>query len=213
MMNPPSVKDRACTDTAGERDMRLMERMVAGDAAALDEVLQHYWQPLLRFAVGRTGDTARAEDIVQDTFMALWERRARWRPSDSLRALLYRIARNRILDVQRNDRVWMRWLERFRTVQVGSSDTPFEHAEAGELNAAMGFAIDALPPRRREVFLLARHESLSYREISEVMGISEQTVANQMSAAMGDLRRALEPYLDESRVGRRTLRAEPPRQY
>jgi RNA polymerase sigma-70 factor (ECF subfamily) len=207
-MNPPVAKDRTCPDPTGEDDRYLMERMAAGDPTALDEALQRYWQPLLRFASARLEDPGAAEDIVQDTFLALWERRARWRPSDSLRPLLYRILRNRILDSHRSDRVRVRWLRRFRRLETGVLVTPFENAEAGELTTAVSCAIDALSPRRREVFLLVRHENLSYRQISAVMGISEQTVANHMSAAMGDLRRTLEPYLDESRVRRGKLRGD-----
>lgn len=212
-MNPPVANDRTLTGPAGEDDRYLMERMATGDPTALDEALQRYWRPLLRFAAVRLDDSGTAEDVVQDTFLALWERRARWRPSDSLRPLLYRILRNRILDSRRSDRVRTRRLRRFRRQETGALVTPFENAEADELTVAMSYAIDSLPPRRREVFLLARHENLSYRQISEVMGISEQTVANHMSAAMGDLRRTLEPYLDESRVRRGKLRGDTHRQH
>ncbi len=56
-------------------------------------------------------------------------------------------------------------------------------------------ALSRLPERRREVFVLVRQQGMSYREASAILGLSQQTVANHMSLALADLRRALEPHL------------------
>jgi RNA polymerase sigma-70 factor (ECF subfamily) len=71
--------------------------------------------------------------------------------------------------------------------------TPLELAERAELREVLIKAVDALPPRRREVFVLARFHGRSYRDIADIMDISPQTVANQVSAAVRDLRRRLRP--------------------
>jgi RNA polymerase sigma-70 factor (ECF subfamily) len=71
--------------------------------------------------------------------------------------------------------------------------TPLELAERAELREVLTKAVDALPPRRREVFVLARFHGRSYRDIADIMDISPQTVANQVSAAVRDLRRRLRP--------------------
>jgi RNA polymerase sigma-70 factor, ECF subfamily len=68
--------------------------------------------------------------------------------------------------------------------------------EENELLRYFERAVSHLPPRRQEIFVLARAHGLSHQEIAEVMKISPQTVANQMSAALADLRQALGPLLD-----------------
>jgi RNA polymerase sigma-70 factor (ECF subfamily) len=68
-----------------------------------------------------------------------------------------------------------------------------EHAE---LRSAIQEAIETLPPRRREVFLLGYLHGCRHSEIAEIMRISEQTARNHMSAALSDLRRILEPFLE-----------------
>jgi len=70
-----------------------------------------------------------------------------------------------------------------------------ELAEHGQLSDAVRSALADLPPRRREVFSLARFHGLSYAEIAETLDVSPQTVANQMSAALSTLRKQLAPFI------------------
>ena len=79
----------------------------------------------------------------------------------------------------------------------GPTPTPAEETIAADLRRAAAQAVSDLPPKRQEVFRLAREEGLSYAEIASVMDVSPQTVANQMSLALADLRRALSPFLAE----------------
>jgi RNA polymerase sigma-70 factor, ECF subfamily len=196
-MSRSEIQFPASPATAPAADRLLMQRMRECDTGALDEVIGRYWPPLLGFASRMVSDHALAEDMVQETFLALWERRRQWEPSDSLRSLLYRMLRNRILNEQRNQRSRVRGLERLHRLPQEQSRSPLQYLEAKELEVAVAGAVESLAPRRREVFVLARYQSLSYRSIGEIMDISEQTVANQMSLAMADLRRALGPFLDD----------------
>jgi len=190
----PLHQGRAC-DPAD--DGELMHRIRASDARALEAAIQRYWAPLVAFAQRMLGWTDGAEDAVQDAFVSLWERRAGWQSSDSLRGLLYSIVRNQTLNEQRRRSVRVRWLAGERRARVGFNPTPLDWLEEDELAVAVRQAIEALPARRREVFALARYHGLSYREIAATMGISSQTVANQMSAAMDELRGALRSFLSE----------------
>jgi len=176
-------------------DVVLMRRIQAGDHNALDEALSLFWEPLVRYAGNFLGSSDAAEDAAQEAFVRLWRHRAEWSATESLRAYLYRILRNHLLNERRAQRVRARWREKVLRKEPRGPVTPLEFAEHGELNAAIRTALDELPPRRREIFTLARHHGLSYREIAQTLGVSPQTVANQMSAALMTLREELAPFL------------------
>lgn len=141
------------------------------------------------------GSTDDAKDVAQEAFIRLWEQHSRLRPSGSVRAYLYQIARNLAIN-ERKRRALHGTLA--AEVEPPSVPTPATDLEAADLHAIVDHAIASLPDRRREAFVLAHLQSLPHREIAETMGISPQTVANQISAALADLRRMLAPLLKES---------------
>lgn len=176
-------------------DSELLERVRGGDAAALQGLLQNHWAPLVRYVRRMLPDPDDAQDIVQEAFVRLWTRRTRWKVEGSVRSLLFTITRNAALDELRRRTRRGRAARAFR----GSTPPPLpsEVAAASALEQAAAAAVAALPPKRQEVFRLAREAGLSYSEIAEVMDVSPQTVANQMSLALADLRQALQPHLPE----------------
>ena len=164
-------------------------RLRADDAAALDELLATTWEPLVRFLARFVDGTDAAEDIAQRAFVRLWEERATLSVEGSVRAFVYRTARNLALNERRDRRTHLRLLAGNEGVGLAAfPQSPLELLAASELQGAVTAAIDALPPRRREIFILARYHDMSYAEIAGVMEISAQTVANQMSAALATLR-------------------------
>ena len=167
-------------------------RLRSGDATALDELLATTWTPLVRFLVRFVDGTDTAEDIAQRAFVRLWEERATLTPDGSVRAFVYRTARNFALNERRDRRTHLRLLAGNEGVGLAALPlSPLEMLTTSELQGAVTAAIDALPPRRREIFILARYHDMSYAEIAGVMEISAQTVANQMSAALAALRWSL----------------------
>ena len=178
-----------------QSDVLLLARMRSGDTAALDLLLEQYWAPLVTYSGRLLNSHDMAEDVVQEAFIRLWEHRERWSLEGSVRALLYKITRNVALDERK------RLLRRQARVAAGRREaaptvaTPADHLEGAELRRAVEAAIAALPPRRREVFILARYDGLPYKQIAEVMEISPQTVANQFSRALDDLRRSLASFV------------------
>jgi RNA polymerase sigma-70 factor, ECF subfamily len=173
----------------------LRSRLAAGEERALEEAMALFWDPLLHYASSLLPDRSAAEDTVQTAFLRLWENRAGWNGSGSLPAFLYRTVRNLSIDERRRERVRRLWASRPGAAEARTVATPLEEAGASELAEHVQAALASLPPRRREVLELARFQGLSYREIGEVMGISPQTVANQMSAALDQLRRDLRAFL------------------
>ena len=170
-------------------DAVLLARLAADDASALDTLLARYWQPLTLFIARLTGSVEAAEDAVQEAFCRLWERRRSWRGEGSVNGLLFRLARNSAISAHRREDA------EARAASVVGEAMPPHHEIAempnDQLRAALERAIAELAPRRREVFLLRVVHDLSYKEIADVMGTSTQTVANQLSTAVRELRSRL----------------------
>jgi RNA polymerase sigma-70 factor, ECF subfamily len=171
-------------------DVALVERLRRGDERALDALLVRFWRPLVAYAE-RIADTRdAAEDIAQRTFCRVWERRAEWRPTGSLRGLLYRVAHNLAVSERRASQAHARAAQ-VHVDRAAGVRTPLDAIVESQLRARLEGAIQTLPARRREVFVLRCVHELSYKEIAEVMGTSTQTVANQLSRALTTLRVAL----------------------
>lgn len=176
-------------------DAALLVRLRAGDAGALDDLLERYWSPVFLYALHLTGSEDAADDVAQGVFCRVWERRATWRAEGSVRGLLFRLARNIAISAHRRERAQDRAVLAFAE-DVSTPAGPALSAERAALRVALERAVAQLPARRREVFVLRMLDDLSYDEIAHVMGTSKQTVANQLSRALATLRLALADLLD-----------------
>jgi RNA polymerase sigma-70 factor (ECF subfamily) len=182
----------------GATDAELIAGVARNDAHSFDELLRRHWKPVVCYAAALV-DADTAEDVAQETFLRMSSHAAEWRPLGQVRTFLLHIARNLALNERRRqqNRLWA--LGRARPqLMARSVPTPCEVLEESELRCAIQRAVEAMPERRREAFALVRFGGLSYREAAAVMGTSEQTVANQLTSALADLRRAIEPFADET---------------
>jgi RNA polymerase sigma-70 factor (ECF subfamily) len=189
------MASRASSDERAP-DAALIGGLRSDDPAALQIVLERYWDRLVAFAHRMVGEAGDPEDHVQEALARLWARRHALSEDGSLKALLYTMVRNRCLDEIRQQ------ARRNRLEGTMSPPapvrTPWEDVHGAELRRAAAAAVARLPARRREVFRLVREEDLTYREVADVMELAPQTVANHMSLAMADLRTALRPFLPSS---------------
>jgi RNA polymerase sigma-70 factor (ECF subfamily) len=171
----------------------LAARVQQGDHAAFESLFRAHYDGLVRFANRLIAERMEAEELVQDVMLKVWIRRDRLRAGDDLKTYLYRATRNRALNHLRRRRVERLWS---RSLPPEEPATP-PQAPGGEdvtvIAAAIRAAIDALPERCREVFVLSREHELTYAAIAETMGISVKTVETQMGRALKSLRAALEP--------------------
>lgn len=126
-----------------------------------------------------------AEDLVQETFLRLWERRERLPAGSQLDGYVVRTGRNLAIDFQRRERIapFLAGVEQLDFI-VDSNPTPEDQAIARQNMRSLSEAIAALPPRAREVFLLARIDGLSYVDIAARLGISPKTVFSHMVVAL-----------------------------
>jgi RNA polymerase sigma-70 factor, ECF subfamily len=211
MSDTPTLRAATSIAEAETEERELAARVCAGDERAFARVMQRHWDGLFRYVQRLLERHDAAEDVAQEAFVRLWDRRTSWRRRDTLRPVLYRIARNLALNERRRWTIFRRWAGRYAQPERDPSPTPLEHAETRDLEAAAARAIEALPERRREIFLLVRYSQMSYREAAEVLGISPQTVANQMSQAMQQLRELLGDRLHEPSGSTRSIAFPPAR--
>ncbi len=167
----------------------------AGDPAVLRALMRRHTPTLERFAARMLGDEGDPQDVVQEAFIRLWTRRERWNPGGSLAALLFTLTRNAAVDELRRCRYRPRRSPLTEASAASPGPSPFDDTWSGDLCRRAQDAVCALPPRRQEVFRLVREGGLTYSEVARFLELSPQTVANHMSLALADLRKALGPVL------------------
>lgn len=164
----------------------MVDRIAAGDDAALGEVYDAYSPLVFGLALRVTRDRGVAEDVTQDVFVNLWKRPDRFDPSrGTLRALLAAMARNRAIDLVRSRTASARREETEGRLAAtsASATSPGDVAEAAiraESSEAVRRALDALPDEQREAIGLAYFGGHTYREVAELLGIPEGTAKSRL---------------------------------
>jgi RNA polymerase sigma-70 factor (family 1) len=152
------------------------------------ETFYKYYEPLCKYAFTIVKEPHSCEDIVQETFLRVWEKKQNLIGSEELTWYLYTAIRNNCLS----------FLEKRQKTVLGDFngqeiiDTPVERPQPGakeaDYDTLLKAALDNLPPKCREVFVLSRVSNLTYKQISDSLGISIKTVENQMGKALKILR-------------------------
>ena len=133
------------------------------------------------YALHYLGDSDMAEDVVQECFATLWEKLEAGLAVANRRAYLYMTVRNRCLDQLRRKGMQTESLKPYDTYGIIDDD---DAQERSQIEARLWTAIDSLPEKCREVLLMSKRDGLKYEEIATELGISENTVRNQISKAL-----------------------------
>ena len=163
------------------------------------EVFIKYYCKLLRFAGEYVGDKQEAENLVQDAFLGLWKSKDELERINNMNAYMFRLVRNRCLDYLKhkaNEQEYAKGVMQTVDYRLSALDSFNETGIfMGDLEKDVAEAIESLPPRCREVFVMSRYQGKKYREIAEAMGISENTVEIQMGIAIKRLKASLAQYI------------------
>ena len=177
----------------------ILARIREGQREAFERFVHETWDDLIDHLTWLLESRDAAEDVCQEAFTRIWEKRERWHEG-SARALVFRIARNLAFDIKRRERIRGDWARQASSgPQRGPQ--PDELAESWELEARFREALEALAPGRREAVEAVRLRGLSHQEAADALGISRQTVANRMTLALADLRVLLADVLPPVRGG------------
>lgn len=177
-------------------DDELVPRIRAGDEEAFDALVRRHYNGLCVFAARMTKSDATAEEIVQEVMLRIWRQHEQWSVTGSVAAYLYAAVRNMALNHSRRERLLRRWQEEVgargdASAAMGRVPQADEGTRATELADALARAVEKLPPRCRQVFILRRQHHMSVIEVARVMQIAPKTVEIQMGIALKALRRAL----------------------
>lgn len=160
------------------------------DATWLADAFREHELPLMGYATHLLRDRDRASDVVQDTFVRLCKQR-REQIQGRIQQWLFRVCRNRALDVLKKESRMKTLDDANAPPQASSEADPSQRAELAERYSTAQSLIDELPPRQQEVIRLKVHGGLSYREISELTGLSVSNVGFLLSTGLKAVRSRL----------------------
>ena len=185
-------------------ERNIWERIRSGDLRSFELLFESYFRGLVNYAQDLLKSNHDAEEIVQDVFFALWEKRDTITIHTSLKAYLFRSVHNHCMNFIQHRQVTHKKTSEFVVSQVEQTGLPFMAADeaaldrmmASELETEIEEAVKSLPHQCREVFYLSRYENLKIREVAERLGVSESTVKTQLARAMEKLRDLLKHHLN-----------------
>lgn len=174
---------------------QLTTTLKAGDLTAFEMLFRTYYQPLCNYAFTFVQDRDEAEEIVQSTFLNIWEKRENLSIHTGVKPYLYAMVRNACLNVLKHEKIKQQHVTMELAVAERSTDSVARTVMASELETKIYQAMDRLPEQCRLIFKLSRFEELKYAEIAEQLSISVKTVENQMGKALRIMREQLKDYL------------------
>jgi len=173
-----------------ENGHTLFDEIRNGNEQAFNKAFDLYYSRLCFFADKMLHDFDLSRSLVQQVFVELWVRKSRLQVN-SLQAYLYQAVKNAVLDLLKHRKVEQQYLSSLEKVEETELNNRIEEAELAD---RINRAIQNLPEKCREVFVLCRFEELKYAEIAEKLNISVKTVEMQISIALKKLRKELYDY-------------------
>lgn len=172
--------------TYSDSDLAVLLR--SGESSAYQVIYDRYWQLLYRFSRKLLQDEVGAADVVQEVFTTLWIKKESFDLQSPLAAFLYTLTRNKVLDLVKHSKVETKYLSHLKTVISLGTPLPDQLYIDKELFDQIELEIQNLPEKMRIVFEMSRKDFKTTSQIAEELGISQQTVKNQVSNAIRVLR-------------------------
>jgi RNA polymerase sigma-70 factor (ECF subfamily) len=165
-------------------DQELLSLLLKDDRNAFTQIYNRYMDLLYLHALKRLKDEDEAEDLIQDLFITIWEKRAELNFGSTLSAYLYRAVKNKVINALAHRHIKTNYLESLQQyIDAGEFNTD-EAVRVKELAEQIEKEVGRMPAKMQEIFLLSRNENLSHKEIAEQLGISDKTVKKQVGNAI-----------------------------
>lgn len=179
----------------------MLKRIRKSDRKAFEFIFRKYFDDLHKYANFYVSNSQRAEDIVQDVFLKIWEIRAHLSVKSSLKAYLFRSVHNKCIQYLRHKEVEQAHeskqagLEEARAMNRLFFETGLTKLFEQDIESLVEKGILVLPEKTREIYLLSRNSFLKYSEIASRFNMTEKSVEYHISRALDILRKYLKEYL------------------
>jgi RNA polymerase sigma-70 factor (ECF subfamily) len=179
-----------------QQESELLQQLIQGDAEAFRQLYEQYQGRIFLFAYRFTKSKDAAEEVVQEVFIKLWEKREQINIEKNFASYIIRVTRNLILDglkkAANDKKIQQQILHNMKALR----DSTAEEMLNKELERLHKQAIDSLSPQKKTIYLLSREEELTYEQIAEKLGISKNTVRNHMADALQTIREYISSHPD-----------------
>ncbi|WP_299546830.1 RNA polymerase sigma-70 factor [Seonamhaeicola sp.] len=173
------------------REEALVLELISGSEVAFRKLFDIYRNQLYKYSLSMVCSQAYAEEIVQDVFMKIWIKRDTLNPNLSFKSYIYTITRNQNIKFLKKAANNLKLRQEVFYQSQKFRNSTERYMREVELEALKEEALNQLSPKRRLIFQMSRNDGKSYEDIGTELGISPNTVRNQMSRALETLRNFL----------------------
>lgn len=168
----------------------IINRIARGDKEAFSLLFNKYYGKVFRFILSLVKQKSIAEDLSQDIFVKLWANRRKLSTISSVDNYLFIMSRNRTLDFFRKASHKKECIDISEDIllSIASKDST-ERVDDQSLINAVRMAVNAMPPKRRDIFMMSRFDGLTNDEIATLLGLSRKTVENQLTLASSQIKK------------------------
>lgn len=167
-------------------------RIAAGDETAFNQLFRCFYIRLVDFAANILKARPPAEEIVNDVFVKLWQRRQHLPEVQKIKVFLYVAVRNGCYNYLRSNSLWSVTVGIDQVSSITNLQDPESDLAFRELQHRLNIIISILPEQCRQVFRMVREDGLKYKEVAEILQISPRTVETQLFRAIKKIRQELE---------------------
>lgn len=179
-------------------EKRLLTELKNGSFQAFERLYNMYSGKLYNFIMRiSSGNQYMAEEVVQSAFIRVWEVRERVELESSFISFLCTIAKNLLMNMYQRQTVEYVYNEYLKNTGVDRDSQTEESIDLRFLNEYIDSLAEELPAQRKKIFILSKRQNYTNKEIAEMMGISESTVATQLSLAVKFMREQLMKHYDK----------------
>lgn len=175
-------------------DKELLKALKNGDLKAFDEIYYKYHKKLFAYSLKFIKSHADIEDLIQKIFVIIWEKRENIDLNKSFNNYLFTIIRNEIYDLLKKKAI----TEYYNDQIISDLEETSDDIEMKKLVEIIYLLIEKMPERRRQIFMMNRDLGMTYRQIAEELGISENTVDTQIRNSLNYLRAELPKQINSS---------------
>lgn len=191
-LNKVATTDKQEQTTTSLRTLTSQQETATGEGISsgdFKEIFDTIYEPLKHFIYYKSGNIIEAEDIAQEAFMKVWEKRNEVKKA-TVKAYLYTIAGNICINRHLQKKVVLKF-ENAQKRETYSANSPEFDLEMKEFNQQLQNAISNLSEKNREVFLMNRIDDMTYNEIASNLDISVKAVEKRMKNALSSLRKLI----------------------